>query len=321
VQPYRDDLYGRMVREASLKNILGGDAGAFYSTPPPKAPEAPSMGGHPTGSGREKLVVAANDWMQGNEATTMSLGVPIFDYKKRGDIKHNIVTELANRTGIDYDICNEFIRQWAVTSNDNDYRSLSIQERAAEVFGVELSDWQVERLNDVLAWRETEIERLNDSGKPLIGGVIRITETRRGEMRQGVPYSSHDEAIDSLLTAMRNMTQEELKAAGIERVVIYRGVKFDSDPQEMELISGTQGQNVGYTGNAIESWTTQEGTGERFAGSHGGGYVGAVYRMEIPVERVVGTARTGFGCLDEWEWVIIGGEGDVVETLTIFDKR
>lgn len=37
----------------------------------------------------------------------------------------------------------------------------------------------------------------------------------------------------------------------------------------------------------------------------------------MPANRVIGTARTGFGCLNEWEFVISGGTVDDLITATV----
>jgi len=67
--------------------------------------------------------------------------------------KKEIALYLSEHTQLSEEATNAFIKIWASTSNDADYRSLEIQKVAAEVFGTELSDWQKERLESILVER------------------------------------------------------------------------------------------------------------------------------------------------------------------------
>ena len=51
----------------------------------------------------------------------------------------------------------------------------------------------------------------------------------------------------------------------------------------------------------INSWTTSLTTARHFGET--------IFQMEIPVDRVMGSAQTGFGCLNEQEFVIFDSAG------------
>ena len=91
---------------------------------------------------------------------------------------------------------------------------------------------------------------------------------------------------------MYDRTQEELVATGNKTVTLYRGVNVD-DPQKY-----ASGDKINITANALESWSTDS----RVAGTFGN----VIMKAEVPIEKIVSTARTGFGCLNEWEFVASG---------------
>jgi hypothetical protein len=65
----------------------------------------------------------------------------------RADIKEQIADTLDHETGIGRYQTKNIIKQWANSSNDDEIDSLMIQKGVSEEFGIELSDWQKEKLN------------------------------------------------------------------------------------------------------------------------------------------------------------------------------
>jgi len=124
-------------------------------------------------------------------------------------------------------------------------------------------------------------------------------------------YSSllSDEKTDSILQAMYDYTQEELKRNGIDSVLLQRGIFLNQD--ELSIISNKYGtlDTIDISGNVLESWTTNDSTAR--------GFGNLIIETEVPASRIIGTARTGFGCLDEYEFVVLGGENDLAMIHTI----
>jgi len=111
-------------------------------------------------------------------------------------VKDDICTNLARDSGMSYEEANAFTKQWAVTSNDEDMKSLSIQRDAAREFGASLSDWQKASIDTA-------------DGKPMFGSVTQ----------------------QSALRAMYDNTQKALAAEGIgakDTVLVYRGFASSS---------------------------------------------------------------------------------------------
>ena len=100
-----------------------------------------------------------------------------------------------------------------------------------------------------------------------------------------------DDETKRLLRAMYDNTQEQLSQAGIKSVRLYRGINV---PRGGMLI----GDTLSLDSNAIESWSLNQ----RIAG----GFGDIAVSSEIPASDIIGSARTGFGCLNEYEFVISG---------------
>lgn len=96
------------------------------------------------------------------------------------------------------------------------------------------------------------------------------------------------------LRAMYQHTQDELKAAGIERLTLYRGLNGDPAARPAP----------------ITSWTSERSIAESGAWMGGGG-VTHVVAATFPRDRILSTARTGMGSLPEYEFTVLAGPGEV----------
>ena len=362
---------------------------------PPAPPDKPRrLTATPPQEGWEAHHQRSVEWYtRGDKTTPGRGGVPVFDARATAASKNAIVEDLARRTGVSYDICDDFIRQWAQTSNDKDWRSLEIQLAAAGLFeDAALSPWQEARVAEREAQREQTRDALVEARRLALARFDDDLQTyiernerkaREARQRQEAALAAGDEAAarkaekialtyeqararldleavrhgmlmdryrrppgardenyslfqdtqafpdedgniplrpdlehvaaDSygvtqrFLQEMYHNTQEDLARQGVETVVLYRGVMLSGDEADAMRQAGVQGlaDRVAFRGNALESWSIDERVAQRFAqGEVGGGEVGVVLQIEVPVSRVVGSARTGFGCLDEWEVVI-----------------
>jgi len=192
----------------------------------------------------------------------------------RAATKRNTVATLSKSSGASKITTNNIVHQWAKSSNDDDTRSLSLQEAVSEEFDSELSDWQMEKI----------------VGMSITGGTGNPITTRKRERQ--------------VLRAMYNNTQRELAEAGFkpnDTITMYRGM------EQEDKFGFSKGDTVGYSGNAMESWSTDKETAEFF--SHAAGFYedfGATMSMKVRVKDILSTPRTGFGCLTEAEFVIFG---------------
>jgi len=192
---------------------------------------------------------------------------------QRREVKGQICEHLSDQTGMDKEDVNDFVGQWSGSSNDADMRSLAIQQDAAKEFGVKLSDWQRGKIVE-----NENMSKLFEGDKP-------------SNFRSLLPSNQQR----SLLRTMYDNAQEALQEQGIkDHVRLYRGI----DLPDVTTKGWSTGDTIDYKGNAIESWSVSE----EMAGMFGNTTV----FMDVPVENIVSTARTGLGCLTEGEFIIMG---------------
>jgi|Deesub1362A_J573_1020465.scaffolds.fasta_scaffold00751_17 hypothetical protein len=258
---------------------------------------------------------------------------PVIDYSAVKKWKHRVVSRLSKVVRLPYEWANRVIGNWAITSNDEDAWSLSMQEAAAAEFGVQLSEWQRNKLE--ITKKAAQNPRLREYvGRAAFAeGPIGTPEANRwsrwlvelgydayGEApmqggRWKPPEGMTPERLRRLvLRKMYEATQADLADAGVTHLVLYRGVRGGAVVDGLRKGRHRVGDVVEVIPNAMESWTIMPPVALDFAG----GEVGAVLRMVVPRERVLATARTGYGCYNEWECVVIGppkGHTDKVEIV------
>lgn len=164
---------------------------------------------------------------------------------------------------------NAMIQTWAGTSNDNNPRSLSMQDAAAEEFGLDPS-W-------IYNWHS----------KPASFDAH---------------YKAHSATYRRFVRAMYDNTQAELKKLGVTHIRLRRGSSTLSNIAGNTVYAGGK-VNVKF--RPLSSFTSNTGTANGF--SHGGRVVDAY----VPIERIMGSAATGFGCWGEYEFVVLGGPNEV----------
>ena len=214
--------------------------------------------------------------------------------------EQQLAKELAQETGMREREITHALEAWASSSNDTQLPSLMMQSDAAKVFNVSLSSWQKKQLQETLQDREYVLS-MNWRIPPWGPRSFPFSSSRDVSSPQRTPKSV--EKSEKLLKTMYKRTQEQLKAAGITHIELYRGVGKGS-----ELPSRKAGARVTKRGNVLESWTASRSVAEDFGP--------VIVRTVVPVERVLSTCRTGFGSLPEHEVVVIGGVDDVVEVIS-----
>lgn len=163
------------------------------------------------------------------------------------------------------------IQTWAATSNDNSPRSLALQDLAIEEFGLS-KDWTY-----------------NWHSKP--SGMDEHMKV-------------HSDLYRKFLRAQYENTQARLKATGWTHLPLRRGIH---EPPALKDQPGKHLTGKGSKGSIIQrpmsSYAPHQATINKF---------GARQHMAfVPIERIVGTAATGFGCQNEYEYVVLAGPNEV----------
>lgn len=195
------------------------------------------------------------------------------------------------------------IHQWASTSADSNPRAIAMQLAAHEEFGLSAS-------SRAAMW---------DHLAPGLKGHVTSDLTKNGP------------AYRVFLRAMYDDTQARFKAEGITELTLMRGQALtdthtpswvrDAFGDKIEFNAEGKVTRVSTAGEArisphlrpLSSFTPDLPTAQRFSTMLAEGEVkGTVIAAgTIPVESILSSARTGFGCLNEWEFVVLDSPGEL----------
>ena len=208
----------------------------------------------------------------------------------RGDAKAHADYELLEQTrkaGANYtptatpeeQLIAGLIGCWASTSADAHPISLALQHAAAEEFGVEMPDF----LDSRPAARRGR-DWLDSSAAPIADGM------------------------KAFLRGMYENTQDTLRAAGLEDGIwLWRGMDSGMPIDNVDVLysQDLRGGIADADLQPMSSFSSRWDISTRFA------YGGTMWGAHIPMERIIGLPGTGYGCLNEREFVVLGGPGQL----------
>lgn len=219
------------------------------------------------------------------------------DQQPRGHLAASEVTigRLSDQTGVHPQAVGTTVGEWNVSSNRRPM--LQFQKDVGEVFGADFSDWQQTR------WDESRPENW-------------IADVTSAEIRKA-GYENVSEFNKALAQTMYADTQAVLEEAGVDEVIVFRGITSEHPAVRQWYEAGLEaGAQVDLTNNNIlESWTLDRKTAEDFAGMSG-----ATFAMRVPRSRVFSAFPTGMGTSDEDEIVILSPR-DVVDRVLLVGLR
>jgi uncharacterized protein (DUF2267 family) len=128
----------------------------------------------------------------------------------------------------------------------------------------------------------------------------------------------YGDIFDAFVDSVYDQTQKYLKAKGVDRLTLYRGVSWKDEPDEMpeDLEDGDPYAWVATVAtNPLSSFSLDLDTGLLFARVDES--TGRLLTVTVPRERVFSTFITGPGCTNETEIVVLG---DTVDALVIKPK-
>lgn len=172
------------------------------------------------------------------------------------------------------------IDNWAATSSDHDPTAIALQEAARQEFG----------LGDAHGYIEARVSSLEDD--PNVGGWWR-------RMESAIPGARH------ILRAQYNLTQRLLEGWGVEQAVLFRGLALpDQVTDQWDDVYGVHPVQT----NPISSFTHDHATARLFANAKDPDTYPAMIGAVVPRERILSSPFTGFGCLNEHEFTVLGGD-------------
>lgn len=207
---------------------------------------------------------------------------PTWTGQQKGQTKNRIVTELAKHVVStsdpqkQYAIANEAIKSW---TNIGGEEQTPYHKAIAEQHGANFPEFKKNQLESYLSSVSDPTATMNDARE--------------------------------LMKAMYSNTQDMLKRNGAgESVTLYRGIRPNST-----LVGNHQiGDEFEMDANPISSWTSQPSIAHD-AVFMGGGNQYKVIKASIPRDRILSTAQTGFGAINEHEFTVIHKKGDRVRLV------
>jgi hypothetical protein len=200
------------------------------------------------------------------------------------------------------ELVGSLVNLWATSSNDHNVAGLAVQHAAEVEFDI----------RDAMPWT----------------GSNATLHRQTDEF-----YAKNKAALHGFVRAQYNLTQQDLKKAGIKNVILYRGMNWNikNDVPDWALGPAPKATGSGYDGyerpvmvpgsvaalktsdaRPISSWSSDDGEASTFFADYGAGGPGVVIRASVPAERVFSTPRSGNGSLSEREWVVLSTPGNVI---------
>lgn len=242
----------------------------------------------------------------------------------RGMLKNQIVTSVSDESEVSYDVVNAIIKQWAHSANDNQALSLTIQEAVSEEFGVELSDWQKEKIKVSGTyqtarsnWADTIIKQdhpsvIGTDDYPAMHKKYSDVYDNLFAKEQGASIA--DKTITrKVLRTIYNQTQRRFAEIGYkpdDMVTLFRGIGINPIAYSDNKIPSYKqiGKKYSYKANAIDSWSVSPFVARNFGSQ--------VIGVKVPVKNIFSTCMTGQGCLSEGEIIAFGGAIKEVQLIS-----
>jgi hypothetical protein len=169
------------------------------------------------------------------------------------------------------------VKRWASSANDHDARSLATQRAVEDEFG----------LKNTATWDITDAD-----------------ETF---------YRLHSHVYRDFIRAQYSLTQRDLAEAGITGTVqLHRGFSWDDmrdAPNWVRGVNAGEGDRPDEIPipplRPLSSWTSDQQIAESFSSDEQAGKVGIMISADVPVTSILSTPKSGMGCLDEFECVVI----------------
>ena len=169
------------------------------------------------------------------------------------------------------------VQTWASSSGDHNTVAVAMQMAAKEVFGMKDTDISTKALTALKTYGSEEA-LMKSASEALVGSKAADIATTR-------------EGLKEFIAGMYRNTQSWFAERGITEVVVARGMK-------QSLAADVSVRNVSL--QPMSSFSTSLSTASGF------GSGGNVYIARVPASQVVGTFRSGFGCSNEHEVVVLG---------------
>lgn len=202
----------------------------------------------------------------------------------RAEMKRHVEKNLIARSGLSN--ADDYVRAWASSSTELE-KSFAMQVAASEEFGIPLNQYLQSKLSN---W---------------------------------TPFSSWKPTLEEarkVVRAMYDLTQEYLTQQGITSMRLFRGMGWGQNdlPGPIDELFGGQlsgrfSEVAELDFNPLSSWSIDIDTAQGFAD----GSYRVLAAIDVDASRIFCNPFTGAGCLNEYEFVVLGGPGQAFVTDTI----
>lgn len=178
-------------------------------------------------------------------------------------------------------ITNMLTHEWANTSDSGDTLAIAMQERAEELFGIKA---------DYKHWGD---------GREYPDLADRVSELMQ--------TPGMKDTIDTFLKSQYMNTQMMFEEKGITEITLFRGFSVPNSQVSDIFGKGIDSGQANLLLQPLSSFALKMNTAEGFASAHPG-ETSVVIAARVPVDRIIGTFSTGYGCLSESEMVVMGAQ-------------
>lgn len=182
----------------------------------------------------------------------------------------------AKATPGSYSLERNLISAWASSSGDDNSKSVALQLAVRDAFSIPAEHLETKALTSLKNGEKATYE----SAAAQLGVKVDTPES----------MASFRSALQEFVMAQHSVTQETLKAKGIDHIYVARGMKVDHGTGKVKVKL-----------QPASSFSADYSTAKSFAGSWG-----TVFLAKVPASQVLSTYMTGFGCTDEHEVVVMG---------------
>lgn len=142
------------------------------------------------------------------------------------------------------------------------------------------------------------------SKDPTDSAVLPIDQSRQlvRQMYDNTQQALAEQGLqpDDTITLYRgfNFVEEKIPTDPIKHLAYIDMLKNGDEPDVVAYPQSAINKVVGYKGNAAESWSASSSVAQTFGAN--------VVGISVPVKNILSTAGTGFGCVNEGEFVVLG---------------
>jgi len=143
-----------------------------------------------------------------------------------------------------------------------------------------------------------------------------------GIAKKGFDAAKVKEGAKLFLREMYNETQAEFKRQGIKEITLFRGMNLQRDKvgsiinqlESGKIVAKLEGHNF----RPLSSFSTSTDIAIHFAGEADDGGIHNVISIKVPVERIISSPVTGYGCRREFEYVVLGSNKTYDNVLSAY---